>query len=309
MRASVSMAHDAFARLRRRIAEIEGRPVVCDLANPEPQPSSSPLAGENPPPTRSGGWGGGYSSGARSLGAHHSSAPLPFAIPQLGLRRDALHELRSETSRDAASATGFAAALMACLAEIDRRPVLWVAEASALHEAGLPYGAGLDRFGTDSSRLILVRVRKPAEALWVFEEGLACRGLAAVLAEIRGNPRVLDLTATRRLALRAEAGGVMGLLMRQSAAPDATAAETRWSVAPLPAGVTDGYPAGIGRPAWRLTLERNRRGPAGTADVEWDHDRRAFACLEAGRPAHPRSVPAAPVDRPHPAPVVRSLVA
>lgn len=226
-----------------------------------------------------------------------------------GLRRDALHELRSDTTRDAASATGFAAALIARLAASDRRPVLWVAEASALHEAGLLYGAGLDRFGTDSSRLILVRVRKPAEALWVFEEGLACRGLAAVLAEIRGNPRPLDLTATRRLALRAEAGGIMGLLLRQSAAPDATAAATRWSVAPLPAGVTDDYPAGIGRPAWRLTLERNRHGPTGTADVEWDHDRRAFACLEAGRPAHPRSVAVASVDRPHPAPAPRSLVA
>ena len=276
---------------------------------PERQSPPSPLAGESLPPTRSGGWGGGYGHGSDVTNT------LPLAVPPLdrmlagGLRRDALHELRSDTTRDAASATGFAAALIARLAASDRRPVLWVAEASALHEAGLLYGAGLDRFGTDSSRLILVRVRKPAEALWVFEEGLACCGLAAVLAEIRGNPRPLDLTATRRLALRAEAGGVMGLLLRQSAAPDATAAETRWSVAPLPAGVTDDYPAGIGRPAWRLTLERNRHGPTGTADVEWDHDRRAFACLEAGRPAHPRSVAVAPVDRPHPAPAPRSLVA
>jgi protein ImuA len=301
MRASVSVGEEAFARLRHRIAEIEGRPIRGDFAMPERQSPPSPLAGE--------GWGGGYGHGSDVANT------LPLAVPPLdrmlagGLRRDALHELRSETTRDVASATGFAAALIVRLATVDRRPVLWVAEASALSEAGLPYGAGLDRFGTDSSRLILVRVRKPAEALWVFEEGLTCRGLAAVLTEIRGNPRPLDLTATRRLALRAEAGGVMGLLLRQSAAPDATAAETRWSVAPLPAGVTDDYPAGIGRPAWRLTLERNRHGPTGTADVEWDHDRRAFACLEADRPAHPRSVAVAPVDRPHPASAPRSLVA
>ncbi len=306
MRTRVSMAGDVFARLRRRIAEIEGRPVVHDPAGPEPQPSPSPLAGE--------GWGGGYSSATRSLGTRHNSA-LPLAIPPLdrmlagGLRRNALHEVRSETTRAAAAATGFAAALIARLAALDRRPVLWVAEAGALSEAGLPYGAGLDRFGTDSSRLILVRVNKPSDALWVFEEGLSCRGLSAVLAEIRGNPRPLDLTATRRLALRAEAGGVMGLLVRQSGEPDATAAETRWSVAPLPAVPTDDYPAGIGRPTWRLTLERNRHGPAGTADVEWDHERRAFALVEAGRPAHPRSLPAAPADRPHPAPAPRSRVA
>ena len=309
MRASVSMAGDAFARLRRRIAEIEGRPVIRRPCRAGAAASSLPPCG--------GGSGGGYSFDVREGYGYSSKAAnaLPLAFPPVdhmltgGLRRDALHELRSDTTRQAASATGFAAALIARLAAIDRRPVLWVAEASALREAGLPYGAGLDRFGTDSSRLILVRVKKPAEALWVFEEGLSCRGLAAVLAEIRGNPRPLDLTATRRLALRAEAGGVMGLLLRQSGEPDATAAETRWSVAPLPAGVTDDYPAGIGRPAWRLTLERNRHGPTGTADVEWDHERRAFAPVAAGHTAHPRSVAAAPVDRPHPASDPRPLVA
>ncbi len=301
MRAGVFMAGGDLARLRRRIAEIEGRPVIHDPAGAERQSPPSPLAGE--------GWG--YAADARSLGVRHGS--LPLAVPPLdrllagGLRRNALHEVRSDTTRDAASATGFAAALLACLAAHDRRPVLWVAEASALREAGLPYGAGLDRFGTDSSRLILVRVAKPAEALWVFEEGLSCRGLAAVLTEIRGNPRPLDLTATRRLALRAEAGGVMGLLLRQSGEAQATAAETRWGVAPLPAAMSDDFAAGIGRPAWRLTLERNRRGPTGTADVEWDHERRTFA--EAGLPAHSRSVAAASFDRPDPAPAQRSLVA
>lgn len=307
MRASVSMAGDTFARLRRRIAEIEGRPVVGDFVLSEQGPPPSALAG--------GGQGGGYSPGIRGGYGHSSKAAnaLPLAIPPLdrmlagGLSRNALHEIRSDTTRDAAAATGFAAALLARLAAVDRRPVLWVAEASALREAGQPYGAGLDRFGTDSSRLILVRVKKPTEALWVFEEGLSCRGLAAVLAEIRGNPRPLDLTATRRLALRANAGGVMGLLLRQSGQPDASAVATRWSVAPLPAGVTDDYPAGIGRPAWRLTLERNRHGSTGSIDVEWDHERRAFAL--AGRPAHSRPVAAAPVDRPHPAPAPRSRVA
>ena len=301
MRASVFMAEDDVARLRRRIAEIEGRPAGAYTASP------AQMTGEE------GTAGGSSGRGPALAGERGSVNMLPLAVPPLdrllagGLRRDALHEVRSDTARDAAAATGFAAALLARLAARDRRPVLWVAEAAALREAGLPYGLGLDCFGTDSSRLILVRVRKPAEALWVFEEGLACRGLAAVLAEIRGNPRPLDLTATRRLALRAEAGGVMGLLLRQSGEPDPTAAATRWCVAPRPAAVTDDFAAGIGRPAWRLTLERNRRGPTGAAEVEWDHERRSFA--EAGRPSHSRSVTAPSLDRPHPAPARRSLVA
>jgi protein ImuA len=146
--------------------------------------------------------------------------------------------------------------------------------------------------------------------LWVAEEGLTCRGLAAVLTEIRGASRLLDLTATRRLALRARSG-VMGFLLRQASETEPSAATTRWRVEPLPASTLDGYAAGIGRPAWRLILERNRRGATGAIDVEWDHGRRSFAAIAGTglaaasfapvRTAHSLAGAAVPVDRP-PAP-------
>jgi protein ImuA len=218
-----------------------------------------------------------------------------------GLRRAALHEMRCDESRDAAAMTGFAAAVLARLAAKDGRPMLWIAETAATHEAGSPYGAGLAMFGIDPARLVIVRVAKPQDVLWVFEEGLRCRGLAAVLAELRGNPRQLDLTASRRLALRAGEHGVMGLLLRQSDRALPGAANTRWLVAPRPASASGDYPAGIGHPAWRLTLERNRQGSTGTFDVEWDHDRRSFALAKIATPAHPRPVAPLPRDRP-PAP-------
>jgi len=250
------------------------------------------------------------------LSPRRAAALLPFAVPGLdrmlagGLRRDALHEIRGALARDAAAATGFAAAILARLAEEDDRPLLWIAEAAASHEAGRPYGAGLDRFGLDSKRLIVVRVQKPGDALWVFEEGLSCRGLAAVLTEIRGEPRLLDLTASRRLALRARAGGVMGLLLRQSDRAEPGAATTRWLVAPRPAATLDDYPAGIGEPVWRLTLERNRLGATGAFDVEWDHGRRCFAPAAAAvGPSHSLPVAAVSFDRPHPAPDRGALVA
>lgn len=257
----------------------------------------------------------------------HRRAPsllLPFAIPHLdaalggGLRLAALHEIRSGESRDAGAATGFAVAVLSRLAaqEAGRtegptgkqasNPILWIVESAAAHETGFPYAAGLARFGLSAGRLIVVQVKKPEDALWVFEEGLRCRGLAAVVAELRGNPRKLDLTASRRLALRAGADGVMGLMLRQSSRPEPGAATTRWLVAPRPAAATDDYPAGIGDPAWRLTLERNRFGTTGTFDVEWNHDRGTFAAPAAAAPpapapAHPLPVAAVSFDRP-PAP-------
>jgi protein ImuA len=271
-----ALAETGLLRLRRRIAEIEKRPFCAEIS--------------------------------------HSPALLPFAIPDLdrmlagGLRRDALHEIRGGLARDAAAATGFAAAILARLARQDDRPILWIAEAAATREAGLPYGVGLDRFGLDSHRLIVVQVKKPGDALWVCEEGLSCRGLAAVLTEVRGEPRPLDLTASRRLALRARAGGVMGLLLRQSDRPQPGAATTRWLVAPRPATTLDDYPAGIGDPAWHLTLERNRLGATGAFDVEWDHGRCRFVPAAAG-PSRPLPVAAVPAERPHLAPDQGALVA
>jgi protein ImuA len=248
-------------------------------------------------------------------GAPARNTPLlPLAVPRLdgllagGLRRDALHEIRSSLSRDSGAATGFAAAILARLAAVDSKPILWIVEAASADEAGVLYGRGLERLGVDPKRLIVVRVTRPIEALWVAEEGLACRGLAAVLAEIKGAPRLLDLTATRRLALRARSG-VMGLLLRQTDETEPSAATTRWRVEPLPATALDHYAAGIGHPAWRLILERNRRGTTGAIDVEWDHAQRSFAAIAAAgvaaasptRTAHSVVVTAVPVDRP-PAP-------
>jgi len=244
------------------------------------------------------------------------AAPLlPLAIPRLdtllagGLRRDTLHEIRSTLSRDNGAATGFAVAILSLLARADPKPILWIVEGASADEAGAPYGRGLDSLGLDPRRLIVVRVHRPIDALWVAEEGLACSGLAAVLAEIKGTPRLLDLTASRRLALRARSG-VMGILLRQARETEPSAAATRWRAEPLTASTLDGYAAGIGRPAWRLVLERNRRGATGAIDVEWDHAQRSLAAVAASDPAA-LSVPVAavPFDRPAAPPEVGKVVA
>jgi len=240
---------------------------------------------------------------------------LPFGIPPLdrllggGLRRNALHEVRAGTTRDAAAATGFAAALLARLMAGNGRPVLWVMEEATVREGGLPHGPGLDRFGLAVDRLVVVVTRRPEEVLWVFEEGLRCAGLAAVLAELRGHPRALGLTASRRLALRARDGGVMGLLLRQAAGPEPGAAATRWLVEPEPAATLGDFPVGIGRPVWRLHLERNRAGMTGRFDLEWDHGTHSFALARPAAPALPRPRASASPDRPDLAGAAGTVVA
>jgi protein ImuA len=292
MRASVFMAREMYAQLARRIAEIEGRPRPEDGAGSVSAiiPPTGPEA--HPAPAR------------QLLSPRRGGAVLPLGIAGLdrqlggGMRRNALHEIRAAETRDASAAGGFAMALLARLAACDDRPVLLVIEEEAAREGGQPYGPGLDQFGLDPARLVVVRTRRPEETLWVFEEGLRCAGLAAVLGELRGHPKTLDLTASRRLALRARESGVMGLLLRQAAAAEPGAAMTRWRVSPRPAASVDDFTEGIGRPVWRLDLERNRAGPAGRFDLEWDHGALRFA-IAADAPALLVAGAALPLDRPH----------
>jgi len=219
--------------------------------------------------------------------------------PAGGLALGVLHEIACDATRDTGPLVGFACALVARL--LDRRGgrAVWITTAEARREGGGLHAPGLAAFGLDPGRLIEVRAERPEEALWAFEEAVSCRGTAVVAAEIPGHPGVLDLTATRRLALRASAGGddPLALLLRAGGPAQTTAAATRWRVTAVPSRPIGGFALGLGRPAFRLELEKNREGRLGRFDIEWDpHDRR-FAAL----PSHPGAA-SAPVGDRSPAP-------
>lgn len=173
--------------------------------------------------------------------------------------------------------TGLAAVLAG---RAGRRPVVWIAPRTTARES--LYAPGLAAFGLDPARLIAVRVptaggaKTAADtALWALEEVLRSPVGALALAEVAD----LDLTASRRLQLAAEAGGGTGLLLRPKAGERAvlppTASLTRWRVA---AAASD-PPAGAavsrlpGRPRWTLELLRARGATPRRWLVEWNDER------------------------------------
>ena len=212
---------------------------------------------------------------------------------QGGLARNALHEVVTDEVRGGGAAAGFVVALLARAAAAGvAGAVLWASDAFAAREAGgPPYGPGLAALGLDPGRLLRVEGGSVADVLWALEEGLGSGALFAVVGEVLGRPSVLDLTASRRLLLRAREGGRTAVLLRHAAAEAApSAAAARIRVAPHPSAAA----FGPGRPVWHLSVEKNRDGPVGSAVMEWDPHERAFR-----DPApHPRRVAAAPVDRP-----------
>lgn len=207
---------------------------------------------------------------------------LPFGVdaidsrlPGGGIVAGALHEISGGADMaDDASATIFLAGI---LARTDG-PVLWCLRwrdlfAPALHLAGL-----------HPDRVIHVEAGSDANVLLAMEECLRHAGLAGVVGELAK----YSTTASKRLQLAAEGSGVAAFVFRRSSKVDqvaeGTAASTRWRITAEPSEDL-GIPS-LGRPRWRVALERARGGNPHVWIVE--------GCDAQGRIA----LPAALVDRP-----------
>src|SRR5690606_31798639 len=116
----------------------------------------------------------------------------------------------------------------------------------------------------------LIRAATITELLWALEEALACRAVAAVIADLARPHKALDFTASRRLALRSAASGGSLFLTRYGRGREASAARYRWRVVPRPSRPAPWDARAPGGPRWRVTLEKGRLGTArpGTAEGE-----------------------------------------
>jgi len=202
-----------------------------------------------------------------------------------GLVRGALHEIFAGD----AAASGFTACA-AQLASGDKR-MLWIVQDFSALEHGAVSPCGFAELGIDPSKLLLLRAADAADALRAGIDALSCTGLGAVIMEIVGNPKILDLVASRRLTLAAQHRNVTAFLLRQGAAAEPGAAQTRWRIRSCRSAAMDDW----GMPRFDAELVRNRQGQTGHWVMEWSCDDGAFRKPEA---AHPGAVVRAPADGP-----------
>ncbi|MBI5261968.1 MAG: DNA repair protein [Bradyrhizobium sp.] len=215
---------------------------------------------------------------------------------QGGLAKAAIHEVFSEGHQGAA-ATGFVVGLAGRVTA--RRPLLWVRQDFSEREAGALSMSGLAELGVDPCCLVTVRATDVEAALRTAADSLACAALGAVVLELWGETRQFDLVASRKLTLAAQASGVTGLLLRMSARPSPSTAETRWILraAHSPPGAQG---SAWGAPRFDAELVRNRHGPVGRWIMEWKCDE----CLFSEPATYPQPVAAAPAHRPHQAAII-----
>jgi protein ImuA len=214
-----------------------------------------------------------------------------------GLAMAAVHEVFAE-GHQSAVATGFIAGLAGRISA--RRPLVWVRQDFSDIESGALSMSGFSELGLDPRCLVTVRAADADSALRTAADALACDALGAVVLEVFGEARQLDLVASRKLTLAAQASGVTALLLRVAATPQPSTAETRWIVraAHSPPG-NPSMPAAPwsawGAPVFDAQLVRNRHGPVGRWIMEWKCDE----CLFFEPSAYPQPVAAAPAYRSH----------
>lgn len=150
--------------------------------------------------------------------------------------------------------TGF---LLAQL-ELDK-PLLWVQDRMAILESGRVHPPGLP-----SENLIHVEARDAKDALWAMEEGLRCSCLSAVIGELWGDPKTLDFTATRRLALASERSDTPCWLVRLGGHANLSGARMRWRIASAPSLKNELDPSAPGLAVWDAELFRARSLPPGS---------------------------------------------
>jgi protein ImuA len=234
--------------------------------------------------------GDAYVSDRVALGHADADATL-----QGGLAMGAMHEVFAE-GRQCAAATGFIAGLAGRAAA--RRPWVWVRQDFTEIESGALSMSGLAELGLDPRLLVTVRAADVDAALRTAADALACDAVGVVVLEVWGEARQLDLVASRKLTLAAQASGVTGLLLRVAAEPLPSTAETRWIVRAAhspPAALWSAW----GAPVFDAQLVRNRHGPVGRWIMEWKCDE----CLFKNPAAYPQPVAAAPAHRPHQTPI------
>ena len=152
------------------------------------------------------------------------------------------------------------------LAQVDLgKPLLWVQERMAILESGRVHPPGLP-----SQNLIHVEARDARDALWAMEEGLRCSGLSAVIGEIWGDPKALDFTATRRLAVASERSGVAAFLIRLGGHANLSGARMRWRIASAPSLANDLDARVSGAPVWDAELFRARGMPPGRWSLAYE---------------------------------------
>lgn len=184
--------------------------------------------------------------------------PVEAAFPNGVFPNGVIHEMLCPTREQLAATSGLLAGLLSALMR-NGGPCLWISKDRRL------FPPSMGAFNIAPDRVIFIDAGNEKEVLWAMEEALKCKGLAAVVAEVKE----ISFAQSRRLQLAVESSRVTGFLLRNDLRKlSTTTCVARWQVRPLPGELEDGLP-GVGYPRWQVDLMRVRNGSPGSWVLEW----------------------------------------
>ncbi len=200
--------------------------------------------------------------GVRSLlkntGLDAGLGPIKYAFPGNSFPLGAIHEFIAVNPETATASCGFISGIISSLMR-NRGALLWISASRNI------FPPALQSFGIAPDKIIFIDLKKDKEVLWAMEEALKCKGLAAVVGEIKE----LDFTVSRRLQLAVETSHSTGFILRKYPTNiQTTACVTRWQISSINSELETGMP-GVGFPRWNVELIKVRNGKPGKWQVEF----------------------------------------
>jgi protein ImuA len=141
----------------------------------------------------------------------------------------------------------------------DNGAAIWVSASRTV------FPPALKHFGLRPDHFLFIDLKREQDVAWATEESLKCRGISAVVGEMRN----IDFTLSRRLQLAVEHSHATGFIIRShNKKLNTTACISRWKITSLPSQLPDNLP-GVGFPKWKVELLRMRNGKPGVWELQW----------------------------------------
>ena len=200
----------------------------------------------------------GFKSALNTVALDGIPVAIKNAFPNSAFPLGAVHELIADGAEDATATFGFIAGILASIMRSGGVSI-WISHSQSI------FPPALRSFGVRPDRIIFIHLKKEQEILWVMEEALKCKGLSAVISEVRD----LSFTASRRLQLAIEQSQVTGFIVRRNPRSlNTTACLARWKITSLPGQLPEDMP-GVGFPRWNVELLKVRNGKPGSWQIEF----------------------------------------
>jgi protein ImuA len=200
----------------------------------------------------------GFKSSLKNTELDARLGPIKRAFPKSSFPLGVIHEFIANNIEDAAATSGFVAGLIASLMH-NTGALIWISASRST------FPPALKSFGISPEKIIFIDLQKEKEIIWAMEEALKCKGLAAVIGEMKE----LNFTASRRLQLAVEQSNVTGFILRRNPGNlNTTACVTRWQVTAAKSQLADDMP-GVGFPCWNIELLKVRNGYPGKWQIEF----------------------------------------